>query len=649
MGVIVVAGSPAPVPFAPTLLSPSVFSYIDLAAAQTFKWQYNPGQVGLSQTAYQFYVLVNGSGSAQYWNGSGWQSTPVWITGSPGALRQLAFSGGAWNALGGDGNFYQWTVVCQDANGTGPPANFFYFTAQAVAVVTVLTPSGTVVYADPIISWSVTFPGGASQAAYRVVIYNATQYGAGGFTPGSGPSVFDSGIVGSSAKQVDLFQIPLYLPNSTQYRAYVQVTETGGTSGQVSAWAYSSFTVSFFAPKTPGVTATATTDPITGCPMIALAVQGFDNLLSRNDSNPVASPVTWAALANCATAVTVAGLTLTSTAGGTMSAETATGTAGAVVQPSTQYTAIASLQAAVHARTCTVGIAWYNNIGTLISTSTGAGAVDNTSSPTQVSVTAFSPVNAAYAAIVVTVASTGGASEVHTLTLIALTFGTDTTWGIGGFDGLGEVILLRSDGLYVRNASIDTPAPWTSELQSVIVNDYEATPGVAYTYEAFVLVTFAANQSVLSSPGTSGSATIVSIRWWELNPLDPSTAVEAQVLSWNPQVTEQSAAHLVMGQSVPNVVANAMGGLDGNVTFETFDLDIYTGLEALLQSQQTVFISSPWGITDTGYVRFGPQSGGGSSGGGGNKVKDSSLLPSIATAPHRMTTVSWVAQNRPPV
>ena len=83
--------------------------------------------------------------------------------------------------------------------------------------------------------------------------------------------------------------------------------------------------------------------------------------------------------------------------------------------------------------------------------------------------------------------------------------------------------------------------------------------------------------------------------------------------SWEIQTTEQSTAHLVMGQATPNVVANIMGGNDGQATFWTQDSVTYASLQALLQSQATIFVSAPFGRGGTGYYRFGPQTGGLSS------------------------------------
>jgi hypothetical protein len=222
------------------------------------------------------------------------------------------------------------------------------------------------------------------------------------------------------------------------------------------------------------------------------------------------------------------------------------------------------------------------------------------------------------------------------------------------YNGLQNAIILRngSDGssVYVRTASPVNPAPipGTSPYQ-VTVEDFEIIPGVQYTYIASIVVITGTNASVISNTAASGTVNFSTTKCWEFNPLNPSaTAIAAQAIEWEPQITEQSTPHLVMGQAVPNVVASTMGLLDGQGTFETFDPVTYAGLQALLTSQTTIFVSLPFGGSDSGYVRFGPSTGGMSTG-AGSKVNDSTLMPSTIENMHRTTAVTWIAQNRPPV
>jgi hypothetical protein len=224
--------------------------------------------------------------------------------------------------------------------------------------------------------------------------------------------------------------------------------------------------------------------------------------------------------------------------------------------------------------------------------------------------------------------------------------------GTEPYSGEQAAVVFRSgsdgSGVYVRNASPVNPFPLPTVSELAIIPDYEVTSGVAYTYSAEIVVITGTNASVLSASSSAAPVTITTALFWEFVATDPSTAVAAQVTSWEIQTTEQSTAHLVMGQATPNVVANVMGSNDGQATFWTQDPVTYASLQALLQSQATVFVSAPFGSSDTGYYRFGPQTGGLSSG-SGNQVKASSLQPSTATGMVRTTDSTWVSQIRPPV
>ena len=332
------------------------------------------------------------------------------------------------------------------------------------------------------------------------------------------------------------------------------------------------------------------------------------------------------------------------TTGNNMVCATGTGTAGYVVQPNMVYTGIASFQSAGSSRSCNISLLWYNSAGASISpVVVGTSVTDNSAGFTSASVRATSPATAAYAALELTVISP---SEVHYANNIGLFLGTNTTWGPGGLSGIASAVIQRSDGAYVRYASLNNPAPIAASVQTLDVGDYVATASTNYTYGCYLLANVNGS-NLISATATSNSASVQTFGWWEILPTDYSTAVSAQIISWQAQVSEQATAHLVMGQAVPNIVASNMGGLDGTGEFETFDPVVYQNLTSLLQSQTTVFLLSPWGSTDTGYVRFGPATN--SSGGSGHTVKNSSLMPGTLANMHRTTGFTWVAQARPPV
>ena len=488
---LVGGGSTGPAPQAPTLVTPANFSYQDVTSGFTFYWVYNPSAVGTTQSSWAMRMKISGSTAYSYYNNTShvWQSALVLNSGS---VQDIAIPNSGFFQNGVN---YTWSVSTVDANGQGPFATDFTLVTQTAPSVSVTAPTGTIITSQPTVTWAVTTPAGVTQATYQVCVYTAAQYGAGGFSPGVSAGAYVSTVIGS-AYVVSLplsnppDQPPVFLANSTTYRSYVQVSEFGG---QLSAWAYHPFTTSWTAPDAPTITATATNDPSTGCPMIQLYVVGAE------------------------------------------------------------------------------------------------------------------------------------------------------------FDSMApKVIIQRSDGLYVRGASLANPGQLNGSYEFTL-NDYEIEQTVSYTYTATLVVVVSSSSTVVSPPTTSSAAVVPAQGWWEVNPLNPAMAANAQLITYTPTVNEQSSAHLVMGQAQPNVIANVMGLVDGTGVFETFSAAVYNALQALLQSQQTVFIQCPFGpLTGINYVRFGPQTGALSTG-TGNVVKTSALLPSTAAQPHQTTDVSWVAAIRPTV
>ena len=652
-------------PLAPTLTAPSNGSYVDLAVnGGPFQWTYNSGGASGGETGYHFRIKASG-GSYNYWNAStnSLQSSDVANTSTSTTLTLPT-------SLLNDSTTYNWSVASVDGGGTGPYAADFTVTGQGAPSVTISAPTGTVATTQmPTVQWSVS---GATQGTYRVVTYNQAQYSASGFSPGSGSSVDDSGTVNSPATSYTLASL---LANSTTYRSYVIVTSTPG--GQSSAWAFTTYTVSLNSPATPTISAAAATDPTTGCPRVVLTVQGFDNLLSANQAALVnGNTIGWTAGAGTTiSAVTspappsVEGPYALQLAGsGTISALTGTGTGAVPVSSGQPLTAFAFFRSASTARACSVAITWYTSAGATISTATGTSVNDSSGAWTQASVNATAPANAAYATVVV---QTAAAAENHYVAEIELAPQSATSWTRGGLLGSTNVVVQRSDGVYVRGASPANPFPMpttaatgnffilnTSTLnsnavlgytavistQALTLYDYEATPYTSYTYTAYVVASVSGNQ-LQSAGATSGSLQLATTLAWEMDPTNVSTAIAAQFDDWTAMRNEQSAAHLVAGVPYPTVLAGVMGAIDLALEFFVSTPAVWQGLEALLTSQKTLFISSPMGSSY--YVRSGPQSGGLSTG-MGNKVYSSKLQPgSTATAPVRTVTVTFVAQPRP--
>lgn len=629
-------------PASPTLISPVSGTYVDMAGATpTLSWTYNPGNAVGGQTNFAIRRKISGSSSYSYFNvgTNSWQSTIVWNIGS---AQSYTFTSGLWV----DGNTYNWSIATQDAGGQGNFAADWTLTAQAIPVVTVSAPSGTIATSKPIVIWSASIPSGASETFYRVRTFSAAQYGASGFNPATSATTDDSGAISSSS--ATQYQIAALLPAGTSYRSYVQVTETGSeASGFLAFGAYS---VALDMPPTPTLAAVATTDPVTGCPMIQLTAQALINLLTAVDASFETGIGTYIgnnAVLSQSSAQALDGSYSLSLSAVAASTNMFASSGYYTVLPSTQYSLGAYFRSAVTSRAVLVQIAWFDSSHTTLAYSTSSTVNDTTTGWTLATVTGTSPSNAAYAAIYVIVDAVGAASEVHYVDEVGLFPGSGTVWSAGGFSATAGIVILRSDGVYVRLASPLNPAPLSNSIapDEAVVNDYEVTPLVAYTYQALLHAT-GSQGLVQSAYSSSVGASVSTTMWWELDPTNPSGATAAQPIQWNPSNTEQSTAHQVLGQETMIVISSAMMGIDMTASMELFDAATWSDFYDLATSQNTIFFSDPFG--NSYYFRIAPGPGGMSSG-MGNKAHDTQLLPSTSAAPHRTLAITGIAQPRPAV
>lgn len=268
-------------PAAPTLDSPGNGAYITAPVTTTSTFNSTDGT---SQNAYAERIKAPGASAYNYYNAStnATQSTIVWNPDSvaPGAEWSVTLP----TTVAANGTTWNWSTASQTTSGLqGQFASDFTFNAQAGPNLTVNAPNGTVTEAQPTIYWTTTPAQGDVQTAYQVIVESGTY----GTTPGSGTSVWNSEVISSNAQAA---QVGVALSNATQYRAFVQVTETGGTA---SDWQYVTFTVTFDPPAQPTLTVTQVTDPSTGLPSNQLLVQGHDNLLTADDASFEGGLGTW--------------------------------------------------------------------------------------------------------------------------------------------------------------------------------------------------------------------------------------------------------------------------------------------------------------------------------------------------------------------
>jgi hypothetical protein len=500
-------------PLTPDLNSPSPSDYVDTTSGVTFDWDYNTGGSDTQQEGYQLRLKPSG-GSYQYWNAAtpGWQGSPVTNT-TTATNVTIPNSASLTN-----GNVYNWSVATSDNGGLGAFASDATFTANGAPTITPLTPSGVIAIATPIVTWSEVLAAGATQSAFRVITYNASQYGAGGFTPGFGPHVDDSGGVSSAATT---YTISNPLVPGVSYRSYITIIQSPGN--QVT-YDYAAFDYEIEGPAKPVVTAVPVDTPLSGLPCIALTVQGRDNWLTYAEAEAGGLSTTgWIAGANTTLSATSSGaldsldaMLLHATAGGSVSAHTATGTGGFPVAPSTAVRALASFHATSVSRSCTIKVLWWQASGAasaIRASDTSAPVTSPTSGYIQASLQVTAPADAAFASLELDAASLG-ASETLEVDEILLGPGTGTDWFRGGLVGTTWVTVLRSDGVYVAGAGPSDMLPFPDAGQVLALNDFGAVNYQHYTYSAQVLCVIGGD--TVSSPISAASADVVLIptQWW---------------------------------------------------------------------------------------------------------------------------------------
>jgi hypothetical protein len=240
------------------------------------------------------------------------------------------------------------------------------------------------------------------------------------------------------------------------------------------------------------------------------------NLLSANQADLESSVAGWQAASNCTVAQssTVAwdgiySLAVTASSAASMSATTSTGTAGIAVTAGNQYAASAHVRAGSTGRQVGVNIAWYDNSGTLLSTSTGATTADSSGAWTRIGVVATAPTNAAYAAVQIAIASPAN-GEVHYADGIQLAYAPDgpIAWQPGGETPLTATINDTALALerYGTRAHADTG--YTQTSLAVLLHTYQTTDPTGSFSEAGLWDAPPDTNSSLSAQANPGATTL---------------------------------------------------------------------------------------------------------------------------------------------
>lgn len=258
-GTVTVALSGSLAPSLPTNLTPNNGAFADFSTAQFFSANYNNTD-GSTCAAWQFRIRAQSDSNYQYWDAGagGLQfTTPVWNTGSQPAFTMPGGTLANANAP------FLWSFNTQSSSNTTLTSGFapdFTVAGQGPpAVLSVLSPSGTVTVANPTITWTAAASGTAVLTGYRVT----TATSAGTVVDDSGQISF-SGTSGS-------YTTP-FLPNNTEYVSTVQVTESGGQVSNITPATQTSYMVAYTVPPAPTISFAIPSLDAAGAPVVVLTI-----------------------------------------------------------------------------------------------------------------------------------------------------------------------------------------------------------------------------------------------------------------------------------------------------------------------------------------------------------------------------------------
>jgi hypothetical protein len=314
--------------------------------------------------------------------------------------------------------------------------------------------------AKPTVTWVYSDSDNDPQTRWRVKIFDSTTIAMSNFSADTSSPTWDSG---EQIGNTDNTTVGVALQNGVTYTAYVAAAQDwAGPEGKLwwSAWAASSpFAVAFTQPAAPIInSAVALAD--TNQYRAVLSVTVPINLLTTDNASFEATIGNWVALTNMAAPVRdtaqhadgVASMKLSSTASGDMVAICGFDALGnPKVDGGQTYTILGQFKANTLARSCQIGVRWFDSTGAAIGADVfGASVTDSTSNfnaqASLISTTA--PVNAEQGKVLAKVLATGGAAEIHWVDNVDIHVGSSTTWTPGGYSNdQGDLIVERAEYL----------------------------------------------------------------------------------------------------------------------------------------------------------------------------------------------------------
>ena len=598
-------------PLAPTGLAPTAGSYLDATETIAFSGTYNPTN-GQPMNALRLSYQQTG-GTTYYWTGTAWSTTQTWVaaSASPGGQFSISPTAGATHGPT-NGTSGSYTVACQEsgADAQGAACSPILINFNAVPVVDVIGPTGTIVLPQPTINWTFTGSGGATQAQYRVCVYGSAQYGIAGFTPGTSPSTYDSGTVnGSSTSDTAAANL-----QSDSYRAYVQVTDS---NGETSAWEYVAFTLTVQEPMPPLFTAVEEQDPTTGAPQVAITATGQDNLLDADTAGFNTSVGTWTASGTASPTLELEPGVALSGANSCAVPAAAPGTvilntAETAITPNETVTATVAVYGATFSGTVTFKIVWFNSSGAPVGTPATVTFSATTSAWTTHTVTATPPGSATEAALGMTwTAPASSTAQIYIDQAGLYEAAAAPTWSAGGFAGDSTVEVQSSpDGenwtdVYGMGA-VALPSP--SQAVTGLI-DRTAPPNADVYYRA--RVNAVAGSYTYTSVWTDAIGPLVpdaQFMWWLQIPGEPDSAVGFNLAQdTQRKVKEIGTIDYPLGRSHGVKMSDGTKGLPASLPIQMNSITGaggLTALRALMQYSGVLLLQDPVGVQQ--YVTHDP-------------------------------------------
>ncbi len=485
------------------------------------------------------------------------------IATSSGAPRVTAPDGSAWDQT----RLNNLVVKVTDYASASAGITSLY-ELEAVATIntrpsaSVTTPTGTVTDSSrPAVSWTYTDADDDAQSVYEVKVFTAAQYGAAGFNPDTSTATWESGLVSSSDTGVT---IPVDLDTGTTYRAYVRVGHPLGPSNFLSDWAFTSFTMNYFAPPPPSLDVAFSPENN----VVYITATGRTNYLTDDDAVFTASVGSWTPVAACNLVrdtgtfeVGIASLRVDSTSGATMKART--GLYG-VATDGQRVSGIADFRAGAVGRSSRVALYWYDASASLISVTDGTLITSTFSGWTTASVTAVPPAGTASAALGIEIQNPVSAEQ-HFVDKAAWHPGTTPTWGPGGLYDEQTILVERSTDNGVTWEKIsDSDANVPNQVAQS--DDYTALRDLTNVYRARA-VGVASTQEVLSSAWSSDAAAYVinDGKWWfkALGSPDLNIGDVTVLAPVSDNITQSVGVFRPLGRNTPVVVSGDIYGSDG--------------------------------------------------------------------------------------